>query len=118
MSPEVLASIIVAVLSLGGSAYAARSARRSPRQERRDDFTVVTDRMTQDISRLERRVSEQEVESERQRGRITGQDFTIRYLVGWIRGLVGYIRKSGLEPPAPPQPVPDEARQYLLDIGV
>ena len=46
-----------------------------------------------------------------------GADFALRYLAGWCRTLVGYMRQSQLEPPPPPQPVPEEVRPYLHDIG-
>jgi hypothetical protein len=115
-----LSALAVAIVTAVGGVVTAIVGRRQPRRprgaERRDDFTAVTDRLGQHIERLERRIDEQETESERDRQRITAQDFTIRYLAGWIRSLVGYIRTAQLEPPPPPQPVPPEARPYLHDI--
>lgn len=109
---------VVAMASAGVTAWGARSARRTKRDHRRDDFTVVTDRMEREITRQGARIDELEAESEQARLRLTGQDFTIRYFVSWTRSLYGHIRKTGVEPPAPPQPMPDEVRQYLHDIGV
>lgn len=118
MGPDAIASVVAAIATGGFAAWGARSARRTKRQEKRDDFTAVTDRMERDIARQDRRIDELEAESADQRTRLTGQDFTIRYLTGWVRSLYGYMRKTGIEPPAPPQPMPTEVRQYLDDIGV
>ncbi|MFJ4990079.1 hypothetical protein ACIP9H_40565 [Streptomyces sp. NPDC088732] len=118
MSVDTWVNAAMAVVGASGAVVAARSARRTKRQERRDDFTVVTDRMEKDIERLEKRADESDREAEALQVRVTTQDFTVRYLVGWIRDMVGHIRASGLEPPPPPQPIPDEVRPYLHDVGV
>lgn len=103
-------TIVVAALTAGGTLGVARAARRSPRQEKRDDFAAVTERLDRDIERLETRIT-------RQDSQISGQSAAIGHLSGWVRTLVLFTRASGLEPP--PQPfVPDEARPYLHDIGV
>jgi hypothetical protein len=113
-----LSALAVATVTAGGAVATAIVGRRQPRgQRRRDDFTTVTARLDKDIERLEKRVAEQEEASTRDRGRITAQDFAIRYLAGWARSLVGYMRQSQLEPPPPPQPVPDEVRPYLHDLN-
>lgn len=121
MSPEAwaaVAAILVSVATLGGTVYTARAGRRSARQEARDDFTVITDRMELELARLAKRVDEQELEAVQQRARVAGQEYTIRYLAGWVRSLVGFVRTSGLEPPPAPQPVPQEVRPYLDGLGV
>lgn len=103
-------TIIVAAVSAFGSAVVGRAAKRTPRQERRDDFTTVTDRLDKHISRLEDRVTAQDVT-------IRGQSTAIGYMSGLIRGLVMFIRAQDLEPPLSP-PIPDDARPFLHDIGV
>ncbi|MGY0067732.1 hypothetical protein ACWZEH_13070 [Streptomyces sp. QTS137] len=114
-----LSALVVAGVTAVGGVVTAVIGRRQPRgQQRRDDFTAVTARLDKDIERLERRVTEQEARAEQAQERITAQDFTIRYLVGWVRSLVGFIRQSRLEPPAPPQPVPREAEPFLHDVGL
>jgi uncharacterized coiled-coil protein SlyX len=117
MSPDAIASVVAAVATGGFAAWGARSARRTKRQERRDDFTAVTDRMERDIARQDQRIDELETESADQRKRLSGQEYTIRYLITWVRDLVGYIRLQKLEPPVPRQPMPTEVRQYMDDIG-
>jgi uncharacterized coiled-coil protein SlyX len=109
---------VAAVTAVGGIATAVVGRRQPRGQQRRDDFAAVTARLDKDIERLERRVTEQETRAAEAQERITAQDFTIRYLVGWIRSLVAFIRRSRLEPPAPPQPVPAEAEPFLHDIGL
>ncbi|MFG3051923.1 hypothetical protein ACGFZP_13360 [Kitasatospora sp. NPDC048239] len=108
----------VSGVTLAGTVYTARAGRRTRGQERRDDFAAVTDRMERELERLGKRVDEQELETAQQRARISGQDYTIRYLAGWVRSLVGFVQTSGLEPPPAPQPVPEDVRPYLHDLGV
>ncbi|WP_326779755.1 hypothetical protein OG481_02335 [Streptomyces longwoodensis] len=128
MGPEMLtalSALAVAVVTAAGGIVTAVVGRRQPRgQQRRDDFTAVTDKLGQHIERLERRVTEQdqrlgeqEEENERDRARIAAQDFALRYIASWCRTLVGYMRAQHLEPPPPPQPVPDEVQPYLHDLN-
>lgn len=117
MSPEVIASVAVSVLTAICGLWAARSARRTPRQEKRDDFIAVTDQQGKAIGRLEKRIELREAEAEKQRERLADQDEAIGWLLGRVRGLVGYIRKTGLEPPAP-EPMSERARQYLRNVDV
>lgn len=103
-------TIVVAAITSAGTLGVARTARRTPRQEKRDDFEKVTERLDKDIERLEGRITRQDTQ-------ISGQTSAIGFLSGWVRTLVLFTRAAGLEPP--PQPfVPDEARPYLHDIGV
>ncbi|MCD9196088.1 hypothetical protein [Streptomyces albireticuli] len=118
MSPETLASIGVSLITAVCGVWAARVARRTPRQERRDDFVAVSEQQGKAIERLEGRIQRQETEGERQRERIAAQDTTIAYLHTWVRLLAGHIRSLGHEPPLAPQPVPAEVRQLLRDIDV
>jgi hypothetical protein len=71
-----------------------------------------------DLKNVKSELGEQKAEAREQRKRLAGQDFAIRYLTGWVRGLYSDMRRTGIEPPAPPQPMPTEVRQYLDDIGV
>lgn len=117
MSPETITSIGVSLATALCGVWAARAARRSPRQERRDDFVAVSEQQGKAIQRLEGRIERQETEAERQRDRIAAQDITIGYLHTWVGLLVGHIRGLGQEPPRAPQPVPSEVRDLLRDIG-
>lgn len=116
MNPEIAASIAVSALTGLSGVWAARAARRTPRQERRDDFTAVTAQQAAAITRLEQRVELRESEAERQRVRIGDQDEAIGWLLTRVRGLVSYIRTTGLEPPAP-EPMSERARKYIHHIG-
>jgi hypothetical protein len=100
----------MAVVAALGGVVSARSARRTKRQEKRDDFTVVTDRMDKEIKRLETRQSEQQEQ-------ITGQGAAISWLVVDRRSLVHTIRTGGLKVPVP-RPIPERARPYLDSIDV
>ncbi|CAL9665420.1 hypothetical protein SUDANB145_07398 (plasmid) [Streptomyces sp. enrichment culture] len=113
-----LSALAVAGVTAVGGIVTAVIGRRQPRgQQRRDDFAAVTDRMDREITRQGERIDELEAETERDRARITAQDFALRYIAGWARSLVTYMRQAQLEPPPPPQPVPDEVRPYLHDIN-
>ncbi|MFE3004255.1 MULTISPECIES: hypothetical protein [unclassified Streptomyces] len=124
MRPEMLtalSALAVAGVTAVGGIVTAVIGRRQPRSrgaDRRDDFSAVTDKLGQHIERLERRVTEGETRAAEAQQRITAQDYTIRYLVGWVRSLVSFIRRSQMEPPPPPQPVPAEAEPYLHDVGL
>ncbi|MGW1492552.1 hypothetical protein [Streptomyces sp. NPDC002402] len=115
MSAEFWASIGVSVATAGAGVWAARSARRTPKQERRDDFTAITEQQGRAITRLEQRVEKGEAEVEKQRERIGDQDEAIGWLLNRVRELVSYIRKTGLEPPAP-APMGERARKYIHHI--
>jgi len=108
----------VSVVTAGGVIYTARAGRRTARQEQRDDFRAVTARMDKELRRLGDRLDEQELESVQQRARLAGQEYSIRYLAGWVRSMVGFIRASGLEPPPAPRPVPEDVRPFLQGLDV
>jgi len=114
-----LSALAVAGVTAMGAIVTTVIGRRQPRgQQRRDDFTAVTDRMEREITRQGQRIDELEEEAAQDRARITAQDFAIRYVAGWARSLVGYMRQSQLEPPPPPQPIPDEVRPFLHDMSL
>ncbi|MFG2328235.1 hypothetical protein ACGFMM_01280 [Streptomyces sp. NPDC048604] len=95
--------------------WAARSARRTKPQERRDDFTAIATQQGAAIERLEKRDRQREEDMEKQRERLADQDAALGYLQRWVGTLVGYIRQAGLEPPPAP-PMPDGVRTYLDHI--
>lgn len=103
-------TIIVSVVTAGATLGVAKAARRSPRQEKRDDFAAVTDRMDKEFARMDGRLS-------RQDATISGQGSAITYLSGLVRSLVIFTRAAGLEPPAAAPP-PEDAAPFLHDIGV
>lgn len=121
-----VSSMVVAGMTAAGGVVTVVVGRRQPRAEsRRNDFKVITEeqnkqigRQNQKIQRLETRLDDAEADAERDRRKIAGQEFALRYFVSWVRDLVGYIRRAGLEPPLPPQPVPDEVQPYMHDVGV
>lgn len=107
---SVVVAVVTAAGTVGGTVGVGRAAKRSPRQERRDDFAAVTKRWDKEIERLDARITTQDQT-------IRGQSSAIAYLSRAFRALDLFTRESGLEPPPPP-PVPDAARPYLHDIGV
>lgn len=119
MTPDVntIASVLGTVATGGLAAWAARSAKRTKPQEKRDDFTAVTDRMEKEIGRQGSRITELESDSVVKQDQITGQGAAISWLVVDRRSLVSYIRRSGLEPPLA-RPIPERARPYLDSIDV
>lgn len=106
---------VVALASAGATAWGARAARRTKRQENRDDFLAITTQQGKAIERLEARVLRQETEAEKQRERITDQDEAIGWLLHRVRSLVSHIRKAGLEPP-PAEPMSERAARYIHHI--
>ncbi|MGA5330941.1 hypothetical protein ACPCJT_20150 [Streptomyces griseoincarnatus] len=124
MRPEMLTALsalaVAGVTAVGGIVQVVIGRRQpQPRgQQRRDDFTTIVKELRQNQADLKAELSAQKEQSARDRERITAQDFTIRYLASWARSLVGYMRRQQLEPPPPPQPVPEEVRPYLHDVGM
>ncbi|MFF4040562.1 hypothetical protein [Streptomyces sp. NPDC001816] len=116
-----VSALAVALVTAAGGVVTTVIGRRQPRRprgaERRDDFTAVTDKLGEHIARLEREAEQDREQAEADRQRITAQDYALRYIAGWARSLVAYMRQQRLEPPPPPQPIPDEVRPYLHDIG-
>jgi hypothetical protein len=107
----------LAFVGTAGGVVAARSARRTRRQERRDDFLAVTEQQGKAIERLEKRVAAREAEAEKQRERISDQDEAIGWLLHRVRSLVSHIKKAGLEPPAA-EPMSERARLYIHHMDV
>ncbi|MFJ6579231.1 hypothetical protein ACIQMY_25130 [Streptomyces sp. NPDC091368] len=107
-----VSSGVVGVASAAAAAWSGRAARRTRRDHRRDDFTVVTDRMEKEILRQASRLDELEVAAEVQEQRLEGAGVAITYLIDRVRGLTTWIRSSGLEPPAA-APIPERAREFI-----
>jgi shikimate kinase len=117
MTMDTWVQAILAVIGAGGGVVAARSARRTKRQEKRDDFLAISTQQGAAIERLERRVQRQETEAEKQRERITDQDEAIGWLLHRVRSLVSHIKKTGMEPP-PADPMSERAARYIHHIDV
>ena len=107
----------MAAVAAAGGVVSARAAKRTRRQENRDDFLAVTQQQGKAIERLEARVQRQETEAEKQRERITDQDEAISWLLHRVRSLVSNIKKAGLEPPTA-EPMSDRAARYVRGIDV
>jgi hypothetical protein len=107
----------LAVVGTAGGVVAARSARRTKRQETRDDFLAITTQQGKAIERLEGRVQRQETEADKQRERIGDQDEAIGWLLHRVRSLVAHIKKAGLEAPAA-EPMSERAARYIHHIDV
>lgn len=110
MNPETWAQIGLASATAVASAFAGRAARRTRRQETRDDFTAIKNALNDRIDCLKADLDEQ-------RELMGNQAEALGYVVGRVRSLVTYIRKAGLEPPTPP-PIPERARDYLHHIDM
>ncbi|MFD9256918.1 hypothetical protein [Streptomyces sp. NPDC059538] len=110
MNPDTWVQLGAGTATTVAAAFVGRAARRSRRQENRDDFTVIKDA-------LNGRIDELKDEMEDQRKLVGDQAEALGYLVVRVRSLVAYIRKAGLEPPPPP-PMSDRVRDYLHHIDV
>ncbi|MEU8839913.1 hypothetical protein AB0D97_12400 [Streptomyces roseus] len=119
MNVETWASVGVSLATGVCGAWAARAARRTPRQEKRDDFTAITDRLNGEIERhaklidlLQRRADQAEERADHADRRLEGAMAAVAYLIDRVRGLSGYIRSTGMEPPAA-APIPTAAREFI-----
>ncbi|MER6098329.1 hypothetical protein ABT154_21225 [Streptomyces sp. NPDC001728] len=103
---------VVGAASAVATFWGGWAARRTRGDRRRDDFTVVTDRMEKEIGRQADRLDELEAAAEVQEQRLEGAGVAITYLISRVRGLTDWIRSAGLEPPTAP-PVPERAREFI-----
>ncbi|WP_393075346.1 hypothetical protein [Streptomyces sp. LN704] len=110
-----IASVVGTVATGGLAAWAARSAKRTKPQERRDDFTTIKDALNERIDGMKTDLAQQKSELAGQQDQITGQGAAISWLVVDRRSLVSTIRAAGLKTPMP-RPIPDRARPYLDSI--
>lgn len=115
MSFDSIASVVGTVATGGLAAWAARSAKRTKRQENRDDFAAIKDALNERIDGMKSDLAQQKQDLAGQQEQITGQGAAISWLVVDRRSLVGYIRGAGMEPPMP-RPIPDRAKPYLDSI--
>lgn len=112
MTPDTWAQVAAAGVTTVAGAFVGRAARRSRRQENRDDFVVISEQQGRAIERLEKRVQQGESKAEAQQERLAENDEAIAWALVRIRDLVAYIRKSGGEPPAP-RPMSARAARVL-----
>ncbi|MFJ5967871.1 hypothetical protein [Streptomyces sp. NPDC093060] len=105
----------LALVGTAGGVVSARSARRTRRQEKRDDFLAVTEQQGKAIERLEARVQRQEAEADKQRERVADQDEAISWLLHRVRTLVSHMKKGGMEPPVA-EPMSERAARYIRHI--
>lgn len=98
--PNTWAQIAAAAVTTVVGAFVGRTARRSKRQENREDFVAISEHQGKAIERLEKRVQQGETKAEAQQERLAENDEAIAWALVRIRDLVAYIRKSGGEPPA------------------
>jgi hypothetical protein len=111
-------TVAVAAITSAGTLGVARTARRTPRQERRDDFTLITSNLRTDLADVKRELAETKTETAALRRRADDGDELTRWLARWFRACVAAMRESQLEIPPRPTPEPPTAADYLHDIGV
>lgn len=119
MTPDAntIASILGTVATGGLAAWAARSAKRSKPQEKRDDFTEIKKALNERIDDLKEDIVGQQVQITGQQEQITGQGAAISWLVVDRRSLVSTIRTAGLKPPVP-RPIPERALPFLDHVDL
>ncbi|WP_327308015.1 hypothetical protein OG730_35095 [Streptomyces sp. NBC_01298] len=116
MSYETWASVGVSVATGVCGVWAARAARRTPRQEKRDDFTVVTAEIRTSLVDVKKELAEQKAESARQSERIGDQALALEWLQRRLRDILTRVRDAGLEVP-PAEPIPERARRHIhIDV--
>jgi type II secretory pathway pseudopilin PulG len=112
MTPDAntIATLVGTIATGGLAAWAARSAKRTKRQENRDDFTEIKKALKEQAAELKADLAVQQ-------DQINGQGAAISWLVIDRRSLVATIRNAKLKPPVP-RPIPDRARPYLDHIDL
>lgn len=112
-------TIIVSAITAGSTLGVGRAAKRlSPRQDRREDFTLITGNLRQDVTDLKKDLADHKVELSATRKQVDEYEEVTRWLARWFRACVGVMRESHLEIPPRPTPEPARAAEFLHDIGV
>jgi chromosome segregation ATPase len=117
MNPETWASIGVTSVTAVVGLFAGRAARRSKRQESRDDFTTVTKEIRTSLTEVKTELAKQKAETEKQAERITDQALALGWLQHRLREIVSHVRDRGMELPAASEPIPERARKHIhIDV--
>ncbi|MFD7609732.1 hypothetical protein [Streptomyces sp. NPDC059828] len=116
MTIEMWVQAGLTALTTAGAALTARSARRTRRQEKRDDFTAVTKEIRTSLRDVRKELAEQKAESERQAEHITDQALALSWLHGRLRDFASSLRRASIQPPVG-EPIPERARKYIhIDV--
>jgi hypothetical protein len=114
-----LTSVVVSAVTAASTLGVAWGAKRvTPRQERRDDFTLITTNLRTDLTGVKKELAEAKTEMTTLKRRADDGDELTRWLVRWLRAFVWTMRESQQEIPPRPQPEPPQASELLQDLGV
>ena len=111
-------TVVVSTLTAASAVGVGRAARRSPRQEKRDDFTLITDSLRKDLTDVKTDLASTKTELAVTRREVEEYDALTRWMARWVRACVGAMRDSQVDIPPRPQPEPRNAAEYLHDIGI
>lgn len=111
-------TIIVSAIAAFGSTMVGRSASRTRRQEKRDDFALITESYRTDLSGVKTELAQTKTEISTLKRRADDGDELTRWLARWVRSFVAVMREAHLDIPPRPQPEPPSAAELLHDIGV
>ena len=112
-----LSGVAVSIVTAFGTVRVAKAGRATAEQEQRENFSTFTKALNEELARVKADLVEQKEESARQRRQIGDLDATVNYLRRRVGVLVSYIRKAGMEAPAPEE-MSDRVRTYLDHIDV
>lgn len=114
-----LTTIIVSAMTAGSTLGVARAAKRvTPRQNKRDDFTLITNNLRDDLKDVKDDLKAHKAELIATQKQVDEQEAVTRWLARWFRACVGVMRESHLDIPPRPIPEPARAAEFLHDIGV
>jgi hypothetical protein len=114
-----LTSIVVSAVTAGSTLGVAWAAKRvTPRQDTREDFTLITGNLRQDVTDLKKDLAGHKVELTETQRKVDEYEDVTRWLARWFRSCVGVMRESHLDIPPRPTPEPARAAEFLHDIGV
>lgn len=111
-------TVVVSALTAGATLGVGRAARRTPRQERRDDFTLITTNLRTDLTDVKTELAATKTETAALKRRADDGEELSRWVIRWLRACVTAMRDSHVEIPPRPLPEPPNAAEHLHDIGV
>lgn len=112
-----ISGLVVGLGGISGTVAVARAGRRTPRQERRDDFAAVTDNLQEQISTLKADVAEQKAEVAAQKAEVAEQKAGRRQDSRTINAMVRYMRKMARALRDHDLPLPDPDPDDVLELA-
>ncbi|MFE5332964.1 hypothetical protein ACFRCG_41930 [Embleya sp. NPDC056575] len=96
-----ISGLVVGLGGISGTVAVARAGRRTPGQERRDDFTAITNSLQTQLDGVKEELGEQKAEATLLKEGRRQDSRTINALVRYLRATLRTLREHDIPPPVP-----------------